>query len=71
MNSNELFCKWEMLEAKYEERDLIMRLLDSVGADVQIVTYNHPETGEIMNVALENNDTGSIIIDFDLDGGDR
>lgn len=69
--SENLFCRWEMLESKYEERDLIMRLLESVGADVQIVTYNHPETGEIMNVALENNDTGSIIIDFDLDGGDR
>lgn len=69
--SDHLFAKWSLLEAKYNEQDLIKRLVNSVGANVEIVTYRHPETNEILNVALENIDTGSVIIDFDLDGGDR
>ena len=69
--SDNLFCKWELLEHKYNERDLIQRLLDNAGANVEIATYLDPKTKEVINVALQNIDTGSVIIDFDLDGGDR
>jgi hypothetical protein len=67
--SDNLFDKWALLEHKYTDRDIMRRLLMSVGANVEIVVYRNAE-GEIENVSLENTDTGSVILDFDIDGGD-
>lgn len=60
------FERWDHLETKYKQSDMIQRLLNSAGHEVEIVTYTHPETGEVLNVALEDIDTGSVIVDYDL-----
>ena len=60
------FERWDHLETKYQQADMIQRLLDSAGQQVEIATYVHPETKKIVNVALQNVETGSVIIDFDL-----
>jgi hypothetical protein len=41
------------------------RLLDNIGQEVEIITYAN-EDGEIVNVALENIETSTVILDFDL-----
>lgn len=60
------FERWDHLETKYKQSDVIQRLLDSAGQEVEIATYLDPKTKEVINVALQNIETGSIIIDFDL-----
>jgi hypothetical protein len=51
--------------SKYTDEDMAERLLDNIGQEVEIVTYAN-EDGEIVNVALENIETSTVILDFDL-----
>lgn len=50
---------------RYSNEDLAERLLNNVGQEVEIVTYSQPG-GEILNIALENIETSTVILDFDL-----
>lgn len=47
---------------KYDDDDLIRRLRESVGDEVEVVVYGNPP----QNVALENVTHGYVIMDFDL-----
>lgn len=60
------FERWDHLETKYKQSDMIQRLLDNANQEVEIATYLDPKTKEVINVALQNVETGSVIIDFDL-----
>lgn len=60
------FERWDHLETKYKQSDMIQRLLDNANQEVEIATYLDPKTKEVINVALQNIETGSVIIDFDL-----
>ena len=51
---------------KYDDEHIVEKFLDNIGKEVKIVTYTSPD-GEIVNVALENIETSTVIIDFDVE----